>query len=89
MLGSFRYGVSTSRRMQKLCNRSQSSSSFLQPKAFQIAGDLVSQGKVNLRPLITHTFPFKDAETAYNALVNGVGPDGKPPIKAVILGPEV
>lgn len=60
----------------------------MQPGAFQLAVDLVAQGKVDLKPLITHTFAFKDAEAAYNALYEQKGPDGKPPIKAIIYGPE-
>lgn len=56
---------------------------------FQKAVDFVAQGKVDLKPLITHTFSFDRAEDAYITIAEQKGPDGKMPIKAVIGGPAV
>lgn len=43
--------------------------------------DLVAKGKVQLKDMITHRYAFKDAVAAFEAMKNGKGYDGKPPIK--------
>ncbi|KAM0793399.1 hypothetical protein ACM66B_000851 [Microbotryomycetes sp. NB124-2] len=49
--------------------------------------DLVSRGLVDLKPLISHRYSFKDARKAFDANKAGKGEDGKPIIKAIIDGP--
>lgn len=65
------------------------------PKAIS----LVERGLVNLRPLQSHRFAFKDSELAFQATAKGVDPSGKvsakdgiwlkwqPVIKCIIDGP--
>lgn len=43
--------------------------------------DLVAKGKIQLKDIITHRYSFKDARAAFEAMKNGAGYDGKPPIK--------
>ncbi|KAK1855369.1 D-xylulose reductase A [Colletotrichum chrysophilum] len=57
------------------------------PGCYQLAIDLVRQGRINLKPLLTHRFPFKDAAKAFKAMQNGKGDDGKVTIKVIIDGP--
>lgn len=54
---------------------------------YALAVDLVARAQVDLAPLITHRFAFRDALVAFESNQAGVGPDGKPLIKAVIDGP--
>jgi len=56
---------------------------------YPLAIDLVSQGKINLKPLVTHRFAFDDAITAFKASRTGKSEDGKSVIKAIISGPSV
>ncbi|CAE6536979.1 unnamed protein product [Rhizoctonia solani] len=58
------------------------------PGDYQLAISLVSQGKVDLKPLVTHRFEFTDAVAAFNTTKTGKGPDGKGVIKAIINGPK-
>ncbi|CAE6360969.1 unnamed protein product [Rhizoctonia solani] len=58
------------------------------PGDYQLAISLVSQGKVDLKPLVTHRFEFTDAVAAFNTTKTGKGPDGKGVIKAIIDGPK-
>ncbi|ELU45705.1 cytochrome b2 (L-lactate ferricytochrome C oxidoreductase) [Rhizoctonia solani AG-1 IA] len=58
------------------------------PGDYQLAIALVSQGKVDLKPLVTHRFEFTDAVAAFNTTKTGKGPDGKGVIKAIINGPN-
>lgn len=58
------------------------------PGAYDLAIDLVSQGKINLKPLHTHSFAYNDALGAFESTKAGRGKDGKSLIKAVIDGPE-
>jgi len=58
------------------------------PGDYSLAISLVAQGKINLRPLVTHRFPFADAITAFQATRNGKSVDGKEVIKAIISGPD-
>ncbi|KAF8760162.1 Xylitol dehydrogenase [Rhizoctonia solani] len=58
------------------------------PGDYQLAIALVSQGKVDLKPLVTHRFEFTDAVAAFNTTKTGKGPDGKGVIKAIINGPK-
>lgn len=53
-----------------------------------LAIDLVARGLVDLKPLLTHTFKFKDALEAFEVTKSGKGKDGKTVIKCVIDGPE-
>jgi len=53
-----------------------------------MALDLVSQGKVQLKPLITHRYSFENAKEAFQCMVDNKGYDGKPPIKCIISGPK-
>lgn len=53
-----------------------------------LAIDLVARGLVDLQPLLTHTFKFKDALEAFEVTKTGKGKDGKTVIKCVIDGPE-
>ncbi|GAA5894351.1 hypothetical protein JCM5296_005146 [Sporobolomyces johnsonii] len=57
------------------------------PGVYRLALDLVARGAVNLKPLISHRYAFKDAKLAFEANKAGKGQDGKPLIKAVIDGP--
>ena len=58
------------------------------PGVYALAIDLVNQGKINLKPLHTHTFEYEDAENAFHSTRSGKGPDGKGLIKAIINGPK-
>ena len=55
-----------------------------QPLAIQ----LVSSGKIDLAPLVTHRYDFEDAVEAFNATKEGKGKDGKGIIKAIISAPK-
>nr|GAT59893.1 xylitol dehydrogenase [Mycena chlorophos] len=59
------------------------------PGDYPLAISLVAQGKINLKPLVTHRFPFDDAITAFKATRAGKSEDGKGVIKAIISGPDV
>ncbi|KAI0921827.1 hypothetical protein AcV7_008025 [Taiwanofungus camphoratus] len=59
------------------------------PGDYPLAIALVSQGKIDLKPLITHRFEFSSAKEAFETTKAGKSPDGKPVIKAVISGPGV
>lgn len=45
---------------------------------YKLAIDLVAQGKIALKPLITHRYEFKQAKEAFQAMVDQKGYDGKP-----------
>ena len=49
----------------------------------------MSQGKIDLKPLVTHRFSFDQAVQAFQVTRNGKSEDGKAVIKAVISGPDV
>ncbi|WVQ99327.1 chlorophyll synthesis pathway protein BchC [Kwoniella sp. CBS 9459] len=55
---------------------------------YPLAIDLVNRGLVNLDPLLTHTFAFKDALEAFEITKGGKDGNGKMVIKCVIDGPE-
>jgi len=57
------------------------------PGDYTLAISLVSQGKIDVKPLITHRFPFEDALKAFDTNRTGKGPDGKGVIKAIVDGP--
>ncbi|CAK7215487.1 hypothetical protein SBRCBS47491_002498 [Sporothrix bragantina] len=57
------------------------------PGCYDMAIDLVHQGRIQLKPLITHRFPFSQADLAFKTTKDGVGPDGKLAIKTIIDGP--
>ena len=54
-----------------------------------LAIDLVAQGRIDLKPLVTHRYSFDQAVEAFQATRAGKSPDGKAVIKAVISGPDV
>ncbi|KAJ7190699.1 xylitol dehydrogenase [Mycena pura] len=62
---------------------------MLMPGDYPLAISLVAQGKVKLKPLVTHRFPFDQASAAFQAARTGKGEDGKGVIKAIISGPDV
>ncbi|KAL3461872.1 chaperonin 10-like protein [Aspergillus heterothallicus] len=57
------------------------------PGCYALAVDLVQQGRIKLKPLITHQFSFEDASEAFKTTKAGKGPDGKMAIKTIIDGP--
>jgi len=59
------------------------------PGDYPLAISLVAQGKINLKPLVTHRFPFNQAIAAFKATRAGKGEDGNGVIKAIISGPDV
>jgi len=59
------------------------------PGDYPMAIGLVAQGKIDLRPLVTHRYNFEDAEVAFKATQAGKSEDGKGVIKAIISGPGV
>jgi len=59
------------------------------PGDYQTAIKLVSSGRIDLKPLVTHRFPFKDAIEAFKTTRTGKGADGVGVIKAIISGPDV
>ncbi|KAK7061824.1 xylitol dehydrogenase [Favolaschia claudopus] len=59
------------------------------PGDYPLAIALVAQGKINLKPLVTHRFPFDQAIAAFKATRAGKSEDGKGVIKAIISGPDV
>ncbi len=42
----------------------------IRPKEFLEAADLIAAGKINVKPLLTHTFKFDDAQTAFEHYVD-------------------
>ena len=60
-----------------------------QPGDYPLAISLVAQGRIDLKPLVTHRFSFEQAVDAFQATRAGKSPDGKAVIKAVISGPDV
>ncbi|KII95079.1 hypothetical protein PLICRDRAFT_48049 [Plicaturopsis crispa FD-325 SS-3] len=59
------------------------------PGDYPLAIALVAQGKIDLKPLVSHRFAFTDAVTAFEATKAGKSTDGKGVIKAIISGPDV
>ncbi|KAF9057669.1 xylitol dehydrogenase [Panaeolus papilionaceus] len=59
------------------------------PGDYPLAISLVSSGKVDLKPLVTHRYPFEEAVTAFQATKAGKSEDGKGVIKVIISGPGV
>ncbi|BEJ11879.1 hypothetical protein CspHIS471_0203390 [Cutaneotrichosporon sp. HIS471] len=55
---------------------------------YPLAIDLVARGLVDLKPLLTHQFPFENALEAFELTRAGKDKDGKPVIKCVIHGPK-
>ncbi len=64
-------------------------SSLEQPGDYQLALALACQGKVDLKPLVTHRYSFDDAVQAFQTVRAGKSEDGRPVIKAIISGPDV
>jgi len=59
------------------------------PGDYPTAIALVAAGKLDLKPLVTHRFAFKDAIEAFDVNRKGKSADGKGVIKAIISGPDV
>ncbi|KAL6309655.1 xylitol dehydrogenase [Sparassis latifolia] len=59
------------------------------PGDYPLALALVSQGKIDLKPLVTHRYPFTAAIEAFETTKAGKSADGKGVIKAIISGPDV
>jgi len=59
------------------------------PGDYPLAIALASQGRVDLKPLVTHRFKFEDAIKAFDTTKVGKSEDGKGVIKAIISGPDV
>ena len=55
---------------------------------YEFAISLVERGLINLKPLATHRYAFKDALEAFEATKKGKGSDGKPVIKCLIDAPQ-
>jgi D-xylulose reductase len=55
---------------------------------YPLSIDLVARGLVDLKPLLTHTFPFEQALEAFELTRAGKDKEGKPVIKCVIHGPQ-
>ena len=73
-----------------LCSSSLSPCFFgTQPGDYALAIALVAQGKVDLKPLVTHRFRFDQAIEAFQTTRAGKSAYGKAVIKAVISGPDV
>lgn len=53
------------------------------PDGYALAVDLVRQGRVNLKPLFTHRFPFTECKKAFETTQKETGPDGKMVIKTI------
>ncbi|KAG5639256.1 hypothetical protein H0H81_004917 [Sphagnurus paluster] len=58
------------------------------PGDYPLAIALVAQGKIDLKPLVTHRYRFDQAITAFQATRAGKSEDGKGVIKAIISGPD-
>jgi len=56
---------------------------------YPLAIALVAQGKIDLKPLVTHRYTFDDAIVAFKATRAGKSEDGKGVIKAIISGPGI
>ncbi|KAI0702870.1 xylitol dehydrogenase [Cytidiella melzeri] len=59
------------------------------PGDYELGIALAAQGKIDLKPLVTHRFTFEQAKEAFQTNRNGKSPDGKAVIKAIISGPDV
>ncbi|KAI9574718.1 xylitol dehydrogenase [Boletus coccyginus] len=59
------------------------------PGDYPLAIALVAQGKIDLKPLVSHRFPFESSPLAFQTTRNGKSDDGKGVIKAIISGPGV
>jgi len=57
------------------------------PGDYPLAIALVSQAKIDLKPLVTHRYHFNEAIVAFKAIRAGKSEDGKGVIKAIISGP--
>lgn len=55
---------------------------------YPLAISLVERGLVDLKPLVTHRYKFKDALEAFELTKAGKDKDGKPVIKVIIDKPE-
>ncbi|KAL5487813.1 hypothetical protein ACEPAI_5921 [Sanghuangporus weigelae] len=56
------------------------------PGDYQLSIALVSSGKIDLKPLVTHRYDFDHAVEAFETTKLGKSPDGKPVIKCIISG---
>ncbi|GAA6032041.1 hypothetical protein JCM8097_003400 [Rhodosporidiobolus ruineniae] len=58
------------------------------PGVYDLALDLVARGAVNLKPLVTHRYPFTEALRGMTDCRRGYSDDGKNTIKVVIGGSD-
>ncbi|KZP00093.1 xylitol dehydrogenase [Calocera viscosa TUFC12733] len=85
--GSFRYGVrASSFPLPFPCTPANGLCG--QYGDYPLAISFAAQHKIDLRPLVTHRFPFERAEEAFEATKNGKDAQGKWVIKTLIDGPE-
>ncbi|KAG0709736.1 chaperonin 10-like protein [Suillus ampliporus] len=59
------------------------------PGDYPLAIALAASGKVDVKPLVSHRFPFTQAREAFETTRNGKSPDGKGVIKVIISGPDI
>ncbi|KAG2160041.1 uncharacterized protein EDB93DRAFT_1261278 [Suillus bovinus] len=59
------------------------------PGDYPLAIALVASGKVDVKSLVSHRFPFRQACEAFEITRIGKSPDGKGIIKVMISGPDV
>lgn len=59
------------------------------PGDYPLAIALVASGKVDVKSLVSHRFPFTQAWEAFEITRNGKSPDGKGVIKVIVPSPDV
>lgn len=59
------------------------------PGDYPLAIALVASGKIDVKSLVSHRFPFVQACEAFEVTRSGKSPDGKGVIKVMISGPDV
>ncbi|KAF8556965.1 GroES-like protein [Imleria badia] len=59
------------------------------PGDYPLAIALAAQGRIDLKPLVSHRFPFESSPLAFETTRNGKSDDGKGVIKVIISGPGV
>lgn len=63
--------------------------SLTKPGDYSLAIALVASGKVDVKSLVSHRFPFTQAYEALEITRSGKSPDSKGVIKVIISGPDV
>ena len=57
------------------------------PGAYKLALQLIANGQIDPRPIVTHRYPFEQAQKAFETMIRGEGEDGQRPVKVLIMGP--